>query len=161
MNKKKLLVVGVISMLVVLNGVFYLEGQRLQRTKLSLETEVQDLEKSLKDKATEYENLVVEHGNCPQWTSLGEFKITTYCSCYECNGKWTGYPTKLGTDYVEGRTVGVDENIIPLGSKLLIDGNEYVAEDTGSFSGKVIDVYVSDHSKFYRDYKEVYILEEK
>lgn len=57
--------------------------------------------------------------------------------------------------------MGVDENIIPLGSKLLIDGNEYVAEDTGSFSGKVIDVYVSDHSKFYRDYKEVYILEEK
>ena len=32
------------------------------------------------------------------------FKITNYCSCYECNGKWTGYLTTLGTDYIEGET---------------------------------------------------------
>lgn len=77
----------------------------------------------------------------------------------ECNGPWTGYPTKLGTDYVEGRTVGVDPSVIPLGSKIKIDGHTYIAEDTGSFNGRIIDVYVSDHSKFYRKYTEVYILE--
>lgn len=79
----------------------------------------------------------------------------------ECNGLWTGYPTKLGTDYVEGRTVGVDPDVIPLGSKIKIDGHTYIAEDTGSFNGRIIDVYVSDHSKFYRKYTEVYILEEE
>lgn len=41
----------------------------------------------------------------------------------------------------------------------MIDGHIYIAEDTGSFRGKVIDVYVSDHNKFDRKYEEVYILE--
>lgn len=95
----------------------------------------------------------------PAWRSLGIYKITNYCSCYECNGQWTGYLTRSGTNYVEGRTVGVDTNYIPLGSKIMIDGHIYTAEDTGSFRGKVIDVYVSDHSKFDRKYEEVYILE--
>lgn len=43
----------------------------------------------------------------------------------------------------------------------MIDGHVYIAEDTGSFSGQVIDVYVDDHSKFDMKYKEVYILEDK
>lgn len=85
------------------------------------------------------------------------FKITNYCSCYECNGKWTGYLTTLGTDYIEGETIGVDKNIIPLGSKVKINGHVYIAEDTGNFTGKVIDVYVSDHSKFDMKYAEVFI----
>lgn len=93
----------------------------------------------------------------PAWTSLGIFKITNYCTCKECNGPWVGYPTKLGTEYVEGRTIGVDTSIIPLGSEVLIDGHIYIAEDTGSFTGKIIDVYVTDHSKFDRKYLEVFI----
>lgn len=67
----------------------------------------------------------------------------------------------MGTSYVEGRTIGVDKDYIPLGSKIMIDGHIYIAEDTGSFEGKIIDVYVSDHSKFDRKYKEIYILEDK
>ena len=43
----------------------------------------------------------------------------------------------------------------------MIDGHVYVAEDTGSFNGQVIDVYVDDHSKFDMKYKEVYILDEQ
>lgn len=68
-----------------------------------------------------------------------------------------GYPIKLGTEYVEGRTIGVDTSIIPLGSEVLIDGHIYIAEDTGSFTGKIIDVYVTDYSKFDRKYLEVFI----
>lgn len=91
---------------------------------------------------------------------MGVFKITNYCNCRECNGRWTGYPTKLGTNYVEGRTVGVDSSIIPLGSKIMINGHIYIAEDTGNFNGKIIDVYVSDHSKFSLAYNEVFICNE-
>ena len=68
-----------------------------------------------------------------------------------------GYPTKLGTEFVEGRTIGVDTSIIPLGSEVLIDGHIYIAEDTGSFTGKIIDFYFTDHSKFDRKYLEVFI----
>lgn len=62
---------------------------------------------------------------------------------------------------MEGRTVGVDTDYIPLGSKIMINGHIYVAEDTGSFHGQVIDVYVTDHSKFDMKYQEVFILERK
>lgn len=107
------------------------------------------------------ERLAEENKELNKWTSLGVFKITNYCSCRECNGKWTGYPTKLGTDYVEGRTIGVDPEIIPLGSEVKINGNVYIAEDTGSFKGKVIDIYVNDHSKFERKYLEIFVKEIK
>lgn len=80
--------------------------------------------------------------------NVARFKVTHYCSCSICNGKWTGQPTASGTMPVEGRTIAVDPKVIPLGTKIYIDGKEYVAEDTGSkIKGYVIDYYVSDHSR--------------
>lgn len=95
---------------------------------------------------------------------LGQFRITHYCDCQICNGKWTGQPTAAGTDYVEGRTVAVHEPQIPLGSKVLIGGHEYTAEDTGSgIEQNCIDIYVSSHQEarglgvYYTD---VYLIKE-
>lgn len=80
--------------------------------------------------------------------NVARFKITHYCSCNICNGKWTGQPTASGTMPVEGRTIAVDPRIIPLGTKVYIDGQEYVAEDTGSkIKGYIIDYYVNDHNR--------------
>lgn len=76
------------------------------------------------------------------------FKLTAYCDCSICNGKWSGQPTASGTDYVEGRTIAVDPNVIPLGSKVIIDGTEYIAEDTGSaIKGNRIDMYMNNHNR--------------
>jgi 3D (Asp-Asp-Asp) domain-containing protein len=84
-----------------------------------------------------------------EWVSLGMFKITFYCTCEKCNGKWHGYPTASGTDYVEGRTIAVDKSIIKLGTKVKIKGwGTYVAEDTG-VKGKHIDIFLNDHKKCY------------
>lgn len=98
--------------------------------------------------------------------NLGEFKLTAYCSCYECCGKNPGdigYKiTKSGTVATEGRTVAVDPTVIPLGSRLIIDGHEYIAEDTGAvIKGNKIDVYIDDHHKaliFGRQDKEVILV---
>lgn len=78
---------------------------------------------------------------------LGEFTCTAYCGCRKCNGKWYGCPTASGTDYVEGRTVAVDPDVIPLGTELYIEGyGWYVAEDTGAgVAGKWVDMYYDDH----------------
>lgn len=83
---------------------------------------------------------------------LGEFAIVAYCPCEECCGKWAlNRPdgivyTASGEEAVPGVTVAVDPDIIPLGSKVYIEGmGWYVAHDTGNFSGKVIDVYFEDH----------------
>lgn len=60
-------------------------------------------------------------------------------------------------------TVAVDPNVIPLGSKLLINGVVYTAEDIGSkVKGKVIDVWVEyEGNSFGRRFCEVYMLQEE
>ena len=83
-----------------------------------------------------------------QGTNLGQFKITAYCNCSKCCGKWAGGPTASGTMPQAGRTIAVDPKVIPLGTKVIIDGHTYVAEDTGSaIKGKKIDMYFSSHSE--------------
>ncbi len=78
---------------------------------------------------------------------LGSFKITHYCNCYYCCGKWAGDNTASGTRPTAGRTIAVDPDVIPLGSKVIINGHTYIAEDTGkAIKGKKIDIYVSKHS---------------
>lgn len=89
--------------------------------------------------------------------SLGNFKLTSYCSCRRCNGRWTGYPTAAGADYQYRRTIAVDRRIIPLGTWVYINipgegWQKFRAEDTGSaIKGNRIDVYVGDnHGECYQ-----------
>ena len=89
--------------------------------------------------------------------SLGEFAIVAYCSCEACCGRWavdrpldeSGKEiiyTASGARAEAGVTVAVDPDVIPLGTKVHIDGmGWYVAQDTGAFTGKVIDVYFDSH----------------
>lgn len=90
---------------------------------------------------------------------LGEYKITHYCPCDICNGKWTGQPTASGTSYVEGRTVAC--NSLPFGTEIMINGNIYTVEDTGNIPNNVIDIYISSHDRcnnlgvYYSDVYEV------
>ena len=78
---------------------------------------------------------------------IGEFKITYYCGCDICNGEW-GNITYRGTIPRPQHTIAVDPNVIPLDSKVIIDGIEYTAEDTGNkIIGNKIDVYVSSHEE--------------
>lgn len=74
-------------------------------------------------------------------------KITHYCSCATCNGSSSGL-TAMGTKLKPYYTVAVDRSVIPLGSTVVINGQEYRAEDTG-VSGNTIDVCVSSHSEAY------------
>lgn len=94
--------------------------------------------------------------------SLGTFKFTAYCPCFKCCGKSDGI-TKTGTKATEGRTIAVDPNKIPLGSTVIIDGHEYIAEDVGGcIKGNKIDVFFDNHKTaldFGVQYKEVFIKE--
>ena len=81
---------------------------------------------------------------------VGNFKITHYCPCTTCNGSW-GSETALSTTMTPYRTIAVDPRIIPLGSKVEINGKTYIAEDTGgAIKGNRIDMCVSSHSECYR-----------
>lgn len=102
-------------------------------------------------KATETvtdEVTTVEEETLPEYFDMGEFKLTAYCACSECCGKWSDGITATGTVPVQGRTIAVDEDVIPYGSEVIINGHTYKAEDRGgSIVGKHIDIYFDNHGE--------------
>ena len=77
-------------------------------------------------------------------------ELTAYCQCEKCCGQWAGGNTASGTVATAGRTVGVDPEVIPLGTTVYIDGQAYRAEDTGAFTGNIIDIYMDSHEEALR-----------
>lgn len=105
---------------------------------------------------------------------IGNFRLTAYCPCSKCCGKWGKNRPKdeAGNDIVytasgataqANKTVAVDTNVIPYGTILLIDGQEYTAQDTGSkIKGQVIDIYFDNHveaENYGCKYQEIYAVE--
>ena len=82
--------------------------------------------------------------------SLGHFTLTAYTAGPESTGKRAGDKdygiTATGEKAIDGLTVAVDPRIIPLGSRVYIEGIGYrVAQDTGSaIQGRRIDVFMND-----------------
>ena len=78
---------------------------------------------------------------------LGEFVLTAYCPCNECSAGY-GRATATGAVATAGRTVAVDPSVIPYGTKLIINGHTYIAEDCGgAVKGNVIDIFFDTHSE--------------
>lgn len=82
--------------------------------------------------------------------SLGSYRITGYCPCYQCSEGW-GRKTATGATARANHTIAVDPNVLPYGSKVMINGIVYTAEDRGGgVKGKHIDIFVDNHSQTYR-----------
>ena len=74
-------------------------------------------------------------------------KAYAYCPCVQCCGKDDGI-TATGTQATPNRTIAVDPSVIPYGSRVVIDGNVYVAEDCGGdIKGYTIDVFHTTHQE--------------
>lgn len=93
---------------------------------------------------------------------LGVFRITHYCPCRKCNGKWAGGPTESGKMPHTNHTIAVDKRQIPLGSEVVINGQHYIAEDTGSgIKSNCIDIFVGSHQEALNKgvyYTDVYLI---
>ena len=89
------------------------------------------------------EDLDEQDANGHRMEYISEFTVTYYCSCKRCNGSWGaidrfGNPLKWGT-------VAADPKVLPMHTKIVIDGYDQVFEvlDTGSgVRGNHIDVFV-------------------
>ena len=74
---------------------------------------------------------------------IGECTVTYYCPCEKCCGKWADGLTATGLPAGPG-IVAVDPEVVPLGSTVIIDGQKYLAADTG-VRGKHVDVCLAEH----------------
>ena len=82
--------------------------------------------------------------------SLGNVVTSGYCNCSICCGQWAGGPTASGAYPTANHTIAVDAHspVVPMGTKVVMNGIEYTVEDTGNFAryGVAFDVYYGDHS---------------
>lgn len=95
-------------------------------------------------------NLRYNNGNVDETTAarpIGSFKTTAYCPCRICSEGW-GRNTSSGAQAVSDHTVAVDPRVIPIGSRLMINGVVYTAEDIGGgVRGNHIDIFFNTHAE--------------
>lgn len=101
-----------------------------------LSARVSKEQQARKEQAAAYEAL-------GDWEYLGEFTITAYCPCEDCCGRWADGVTASGLPAGPG-IVAVDRSVIPLGSTVVIDGQRYLAADTG-VTGNRVDICMTSH----------------
>ena len=141
-------------------------------TALNIEVEkVEGLSNSLADARQELDNAQQTISDLKtteyEMVYMGDFKLTHYCTDnYEhiC-GNGDGI-TATGTQIVAGKTIAIDPDVIPYGTKVYIEGYGWrEAQDCGgAVNGKHIDIAVSTHDQAMSmgiNYGGVWILAEK
>ena len=111
------------------------QGQLQEYTKYKVMYECVDVERN---------QLKAQVEELSKWKALGQFVITFYWPGEDQYGSLTS-------------TGAVDPTVIPYGSTILINGNEYIAEDCGgAIKGNKIDVFV-ENPKMEKQVTEVYL----
>lgn len=103
-----------------------------------------------------------ESGEAISARSLGNFRLTAYCPCYSCSEGW-GRQTSSGKLAVANHTVAADRRVIPMGSRVMINGTIYTVEDVGGgVRGNHIDIYFDSHAEcrqFGSQHAEVFLIQ--
>lgn len=164
--KNKDSIIMFVTIVILLSvAVFSIKTDRQEITKTNLlsfdnESEILKQLKLRKDLVviTNDEVIKIEE---PAVEFLGQFKITAYCPCEKCSEGY-GRSTASGAIATANHTIAADPRVIPYGTKLLIDGQEYVVEDCGgAIKNKRLDIFFDTHSetlKYGVKLEDVYII---
>ena len=152
-TKNKVLQEGEEGLKRVTYKVKYQNDTEIERIQIS-----EEIVKEPKDRIIQVRsNVVSSRSSTPSRASYAEnntsgstvkiYKVTAYCPCSKCCGKYANGYTSSGTKATPGRTVAAPSNM-SFGTKLNINGKTYVVEDRGgAIKGNRIDVYVNTHSE--------------
>lgn len=118
-------------------------------TFLPTETKEDRINKAFSSKevaVNEEKSQDIEKSSSRKEIDLGTFLATGYTSHPSCTGEWTDGYTATGVKARYG-IVAVDPKVIPLKSKLWVEGYGYCrAEDTGRLiNGRKIDLYFNTY----------------
>lgn len=144
-HKKPLVCIGTVAFLLAAYSMACADD--MQTRKLQTENTLETHEKRTACVSDEsWERVRRELGE--SWESLGEFRVTAYCGGSCCCGVWADEDctTASGAKAVEGVTVAADTSLLPFGTTVRIDGQEYTVQDTGgAIQGKRLDLYFENH----------------
>lgn len=129
----------------------YLTVKYGEFTLSQVRAEVEEIFHQQYEISTESDQITVTHTKMVRvGESLGSVVTSGYCSCPICCGQWSGGPTASGVYPTSNHTIAVDANdpFVPIGTHVVMNGVEYVVEDTGAFAryGVQFDVYYDSHS---------------
>ena len=101
---------------------------------------------------------------------LGNFRITAYCSCEKCCGKWAENRPNgkvIGAAGVELKAGVSVASTLPFGTSIEIEGlGEYIVQDrtakwvVNKYGENIVDIYFDDHEaakNFGLQYHKVYL----
>ena len=98
--------------------------------------------------------------------SLGKVWATAYCPCSQCCGPYANGITASGKTARAKHTIAVDayNPIVPMGTKVVIEGTVYTVEDTGDLNryGNDFDIFYAKHEQtgqWGRRHVEAYLAE--
>lgn len=147
--------------IVILIGLTFAGNLKLEKHIEELESEIQDLEK---EKAELYENIEQLEKEIEELEKIKIFEMeaTAYTDDKQSQGKWVGQ-TATGVKPQIG-VVAVDPKIIPLGTRLYVEGyGQAIAGDTGgAIKGNKIDLFLpnrGDCMRFGRQKVKVRVVE--
>ncbi len=138
----------------------YEDGKAVQRGEIARETIKEPSNKIVLVGALRQ---VSRGGENLRFTRAVDASSTAYCSCAKCCGKFSNGYTHIGLPAKKG-VIAVDPSVIPLGTRVYVDGYGYaVAADTGgAIKGNRIDVCFDTHEEALRwgmKKVKVYLLE--
>lgn len=102
------------------------------------------------DKIVQVQKNITSRDSYSSRTSLSGvklFKVTAYCPCSKCCGRFASGYTASGTKATAGRTIAASSQF-SFGTKLKINGTTYTVEDRGgAIQGNKIDIYCNTHAE--------------
>ena len=143
MNMKKLLTTTFITVFFIIGSAFCAFASENDSSEQTQQTE--EAANDQDQQETEAAENVEEPAS--QMVSLGVFKTTGYCPCRSCSAGW-GRNTCTGAVASSQHTIAVDPREIPYGTRVMINGVVYIAEDKGGgVKGHHIDIFYDTHAE--------------
>lgn len=170
-----LYIIVVLTVVTIIIGCAYKEYESKRIIRI-IKSNKQVIEQTIAENEKTIETEIdkgVDTNQAVEPVSLGEFKLTGYCSCKICCNGWSNNRPKdeygneivygaIGEKLKEGYSIAVDASVIPYRTEVIINGRTYKAQDCGgAIKGNRIDVYFSDHQSainFGVQYAEVFLI---
>lgn len=170
-----LYIIAVVTIMTTIVGCVYEKQEAKQQVVYIKETKEAERNNIIGENFKKIETEIdkgVDTNKAIKPVSLGKFKLTAYCPCNLCCGKYANNRPidengneiaygAIGEELKEGYSIAVDPNVIPYRTEVIINGYIYKAQDCGGgINGKEIDIYFEDHNdalEFGVQYAEVFV----